>query len=344
MPTVEISVIVPAYNAANYLTETLNALNEQTFSAFEVIVVDDGSTDASSRLIDEYCLSHARFRALHTANGGEHNARLAGAAQARGKYIAFCDSDDLPMPEMLEKLYAQAERTGADVTICGFVREEMESARVLSREMLAFEERAYDFPELWEVLPLVNPAAWNKLYRAELLRHAIRYERPTAVAMDLMLFCSLLPFARRFAFVPEALYRYRVRPGSAVSGANEALIAQVRENMALTRGFMLEISDSPEMREYLDTLAFIHFGLSLVIRQVQSGERPGAVVRSARAWLGKQFPGYKRAGKSLAWNLRHHMLQSRVLFGRWIFRAHLMGPFLLIYHIVTQKLGREIKW
>ena len=98
------------------------------------------------------------------------------------------------------------------------------------------------------------------------------------------------------------------------------------------------------MRQMLDSVAFIHFGWALVIRQVKSGESSREVVSSARQWLKREFPGYSRAGKGLGWNLRHSMLQGRVLIGRWIFCAHLMGPFLVFYDFITQKLKHEIKW
>ncbi len=344
MPKVEISVIVPVYNAEAYLHDTLESLSNQSFRDYEVILVDDGSTDGSSQIMDGYCREHEQFISIHQINGGEHEARMAGVRKARGQYIAFCDSDDLPLPKMLEKLYAQAKRTGADIVVCGFVREEMKSGRILSREMLAFEPRVYEFPELWDVLPVVNPALWNKLFRAELFQNPICFERPSRVAEDMLFFCSLCPYVRRMAFVPEALYRYRVRPGSAISRVSAADMELARTNMLLTRDYVLSKNNGKEMCGFLNEQAFIHFGLALVIRQVMGGEHSGIVVSSARCWLDRFFPGYRKAGNSLMWNLRHHMLQIKVLIGRWVFCAHLMGPFLLLYGFVTQKIKIEIKW
>ena len=340
MQPVEISVVVPVYNAAAFLRETLDALEAQTFPAYEVILVDDGSTDGSGQLMDLYCAEHGKFRVLHVPNGGEYNARLIGARAARGRYVAFCDSDDLPLPGMLQKLYDRAEATGADVTVCGFIREEMGTGRIQSREMLNFEPRAYGFPELWDVLPVVNTALWNKLFRAELLQHTVPLAQPPRVAPDMIIWCSLVPFLRRVAFVPEPLYRYRVRPDSVIAQVRAEDVALARRNMEQVRDYVLAHSDDPAIGPFLDTLAFIHFGLALVIRQQ---DRRGAVP-SARAWLAAQFPGYVRAGHSLPWNLRHRCLQLKVLLGRWLFQARLMGPFLLLYDLVTRKLKKEIKW
>ncbi len=344
MPAVKISVVVPVYNGAAFLRQTLDALDRQTFRDFEAILVDDGSTDGSGRLMDEYCAGHPRFRVLHLANGGAHAARLAGIREARGAFVAFCDSDDLPLPAMLQTLCERAEETGADVTVCGFLREEMGTGRVLSREMTRFEPRAYDRPELWDVLPVVNTALWNKLYRRELLDRLLPLDAPCRVAEDVMFLCALYPAMRRMAFVPEPLYRYRVRPGSAFDRVSDEDVRSARANLELLRDQALREDGSREMSAYLDALAFILFGWSMVIRQVRGSVRSRAAVRSARAWLKARFPGYKKAGRSLLWNLSHHMLQGKLLVGRWIFCAHMMGPFLMLYDLITRKLKREIKW
>ena len=344
MSAIEISVVVPIYNAAAYLGETLEALDRQSFRDYEVILVDDGSTDGSTALVDQFCAAHERFRAVHTENGGEHRARLAGIGQARGRYVAFCDSDDLPLPDMLQKLCERAEETGADITVCGFCREEMETGRARTPEMVNFEPRAYAFPELWDVLPMVNPALWNKLFRREIFEHLIPMDHPPRVSPDLMFCSSLYPFVGTMAFVPEVLYRYRIRRNSAIAHVTEADAALARDNLLLVRNHALRHTDSPELRQYFDDIAFIHFGWALLIRQVKGSLRSRAAVRSCRQWLDANFPGYDRAGKGLWWNLSHHMLQMRVLIGRWIFCAHLMGPFLVFYNVVTQNLKIEIKW
>ena len=344
MSGIKISVIVPVYNAEKYLEETLAALSSQTFREFEAILVDDGSTDASPQIIDRCCREDSRFFALHLTNSGGYNARLAGIKKAKGRYIAFCDSDDLYLPDMLEKMYAQAEKTCADITVCGFIRKDMESGKVLSREMLSFDERFYERPELWDILPVVNSSMWNKLYRAELFEHAVLLDRPPAVAEDGLLNALLYPFVQRMAFVREPLYVYRVHQDSAMSAPSSADIDLLRDALLKTRDCILGQHDSPEIREYLDSMAFIHIGLSMVIRQAQSGENSRKAVRSARLWLEQNFPGYRRAGKTLAWNLRHRMIQQRLLTGRWLFCARLMQPFLFFYRLITRTFGIDIKW
>ena len=100
-----ISIIVPVYNTALYLSKCLNSIAAQTFTDFEVLMIDDGSTDGSGEICDQYSQSDSRFIAIHQSNQGVSASRNNGLKQARGNYIAFVDSDDYVHPQMLELLY-----------------------------------------------------------------------------------------------------------------------------------------------------------------------------------------------------------------------------------------------
>ena len=344
MAEVKISVVVPVHNAAAFLSETLDSLACQSFRDFEVILVDDGSTDESPRILDGVCTRDARFRALHIPNGGVYRARLTGIREAAGEYVAFCDSDDLYRPEFLEKLYRQAESTGADVTVCGFTREDMETGQIRSREMTALGDRVYSYPALLDVLPRVNGSIWNKLYRAELLRNVIELERPPRIAEDVMFLCSLYPCLRRIAFLPELLYRYRVRPDSMVSRMTAEDRELMRESLLRTRELVLARDGSPEMRYVMDCVAFLHVGLGQVLFMAGSGEKYRVASASARRWLERYAPGYRRAGHDLRWNLAHENVQLRILIQRWLFRARLTRPATFAFELLTRVLGGKGKW
>ncbi|WP_455654514.1 glycosyltransferase family 2 protein [Phascolarctobacterium sp.] len=100
-----ISVIVPVYNVEKYLPKCLDSLSNQTFQSLEIVLVDDGSTDNSGQICDEYAAKDARIKVLHKTNGGVSSARNAGLDAATGNYIAFADSDDYVEPDMYEILY-----------------------------------------------------------------------------------------------------------------------------------------------------------------------------------------------------------------------------------------------
>ena len=110
-----ISVVIPVYNVEQYLCECLNSVVNQTFSDLEIIIVDDGSTDGSGKICDEYAEKDSRIQVIHKENGGLGNARNVGMDAADGKYIVFLDSDDYWDLSAMEKLFQEAEKNSVQV-------------------------------------------------------------------------------------------------------------------------------------------------------------------------------------------------------------------------------------
>ena len=115
-----ISVVMPVYNAERFVRFVLDSVMQQTYSDWECVCVDDGSTDGSGAILDEYAAKDARFRVVHQANGGEGAARNAGMDLAAGDVVAFLDSDDVWHPDTLRLIAATREATGADVIRYGW--------------------------------------------------------------------------------------------------------------------------------------------------------------------------------------------------------------------------------
>ncbi len=115
-----ISVIIPVYNIERYIGKCLDSIVGQTLKEIEIIVVDDGSTDDSSRIIDRYARTDSRIVAIHKTNGGVVSARNCGIAQATGLYILFVDGDDHLAPDACERLLRKAQATSADMVIMRF--------------------------------------------------------------------------------------------------------------------------------------------------------------------------------------------------------------------------------
>ena len=113
-----ISIVTPVYNTEKYLSECLDSIFAQTMPDIELICVDDGSTDNSLNILKDYQKKHKNLKVISQKNGGPGVARNTGIDNATGKYICFWDSDDIFEPDALEKLYNQAEKNKADITIC----------------------------------------------------------------------------------------------------------------------------------------------------------------------------------------------------------------------------------
>jgi glycosyltransferase involved in cell wall biosynthesis len=113
-----ISIIIPVYNVEKYLKGCLDSIFKQTFSDFEMICIDDGSTDSSGKMLDEISSTHPNMQVFHTENAGISSARNFGLSKAQGKYVVFIDSDDSIVPNYLEALFEEIEHSGADIAAC----------------------------------------------------------------------------------------------------------------------------------------------------------------------------------------------------------------------------------
>lgn len=119
----EISIIVPIYNVEKYLTECLNSILDQTFRNFELILINDGSTDCSGIICDEFAGNDSRIRVIHKDYSGVSSARNTGVAIAKGNYIGFVDSDDRIDKDMYKRLFELSRDTGSDIVVCKLGRE-----------------------------------------------------------------------------------------------------------------------------------------------------------------------------------------------------------------------------
>lgn len=115
-----ISIIVPVYNAAATIGRMLDSIKKQSMSDFEVLMINDGSTDESGNILDGYHKEDSRFKVIHKKNGGVASARQIGIEQAKGEYVIHADSDDWLDSTMLEELYAKVKKEDADIVICDY--------------------------------------------------------------------------------------------------------------------------------------------------------------------------------------------------------------------------------
>jgi GT2 family glycosyltransferase len=128
--TPRVSIIMPAYNAGDFIGESINSALSQTFADWELVVVEDGSTDGTAEVVEEFACRDKRIKLLRQANGGQAHARNSGLNQARGSLIAFLDADDLWVPEKLELQIAVIEREEVDLVFsCGWMFRDGEISR-----------------------------------------------------------------------------------------------------------------------------------------------------------------------------------------------------------------------
>ena len=224
MRSVKISVVVPTYNAANYLRECLDSLISQTVMEIEFICVNDGSTDTSLEILKEYASKDERFRIIDVPNGGYGKAMNLGLNSAKGKYFAILEPDDyLPAADVYSKMLEQAEKHHLDFVKGSVLKVSKDKSGNIKKEL------AYKYPEVNKVLcPRNNtkmfaemlPSTWAALYNLEFLRKfdICDNESPGASFQDMGFYFQTTALAEKAMFLTTVTYMYRIdNPNSSSS-------------------------------------------------------------------------------------------------------------------------------
>ncbi|MCO7123763.1 glycosyltransferase [Ihubacter massiliensis] len=204
----EISIIVPVYNVDKYLDKMLGSLRTQSFADFEVIIINDGSTDGSAEIIERYCHEDERFHGYWQKNQGVAAARNTGLTYAQGKYIAFYDSDDIVPTDALKNLYQTAEKKEADLVIgVTEIVEGFQSRISLPSKRLALVKNIgkYTYNLVWSF------GLWNKLYRRSVMvEHNLRFDDLT-FSEDAVFVFRYIFACEKIAGCNAVVYQYRLR-------------------------------------------------------------------------------------------------------------------------------------
>lgn len=233
----KVSVIIPVYNAERYLRQCLDSMLSQSLRDIEVICVDDGSTDGSLQIINEYAQRDSRFEVIHQENRGAMSARKAGVALASGQYIGYVDSDDWIDPEMYQVLYQTAVQNHADMVSSGYFFE----GNYITEHYDGIPEGLYDEDRMAYLREhaIYNPATEDvglrgslccKLFRTELFR-TVQQEISDKLSFSEDKICVLSYILRcsRVYVLKKAFYHYIVHPSSMVHSADTNYLTSVNE-------------------------------------------------------------------------------------------------------------------
>lgn len=217
-----ISIIVPVYNVREYIERCIASILNQTYLDYEVILVDDGSTDGSGEMCDTFSMQYDKIKAIHQKNQGLSAARNTGIRAANGEVLSFVDSDDWTEPQMLQSMMEAMLKYGADIVIC---RAQMVSSQNRIEQIVGFEEEKVmsRIEATKEILKDENiPSfAWNKIYRKELF-DGIEY--PVGrIFEDTATTYKVFYKANRVVTIPYIGYDYRINP--------QSLTRQLREDV-----------------------------------------------------------------------------------------------------------------
>lgn len=235
-----ISIVIPVYNAARYVAQCLDSLVEQTFRDFEVIAVNDGSTDGSLDILRYYERKYPYFHVIDQKNGGVSRARNAGMAQARGEYLGFMDADDTAAPTYLERLYRTCVDNNAEIACCYYYYRFEEPSFLFQYPFRC--HGVYNRTQAMNKLlhdTQIQGLMWNKLF----LRSLFTDNNITFPAMkcleDMIVMNQLFAHINRLAVIDEPLYYYTQHKESALGSINASKINDFMKAMVMVR-LMLE--------------------------------------------------------------------------------------------------------
>lgn len=231
-----VSVIVPVYNKEKYLRTCMDSLLRQTLFEVEFICINDGSTDSSLKILEEYCRD-SRVRVYDQRNHGTGYTRNKGIDLANGKYLMFLDADDFFEEDMLALLVKKAEKSSADITICGAIKFDTQLCKDVGENWWLntkpFSTDVIEADNNCDILLLTESCVWNKLYRRgfvienELRFQNLKNNNDTAFSLISLCLASIV------AYVDRIFVHYRINHDG--------------DSISANRGQHLECHSSPDM-------------------------------------------------------------------------------------------------
>lgn len=260
-----ISVIVPVYNAEQYLKRCVDSILSQTLNHFELILVDDGSTDSSPTILDDYAKRDSRVKVVHQQNAGVSVARNKGLELASGEYVGFIDSDDEVEPCMYEKLLARLSESGADIAFCDSVaingdKRELETIESLPESSVMKKEEVT--PDI--ILELAGSVC-RGLYRAALVRdNSISFPVGLKISEDRIFNIYAIGKAKKVAYLKEVYYKRMILEESTVHRYHSDYYDIVKKGRAATAKALDDAWDGNESFKNAYLVQFVYAALAAI--------------------------------------------------------------------------------
>lgn len=268
-----ISLVVPVYNVAGYLRPCLDSIERQTFDDFEVILINDGSTDGSLRILQEYVDRNEHFTLIDQENKGLGEVRNVGIRHARGEYIAFVDSDDILRKDYLARMYSEMLKRDADIVCCEYKFQLENGFRFrIYPGMYAVSSQKKAISRLMRDVTL-HHFSWNKLYRRSLFtENNIIF--PAMCFEDIATTARVFYHAKKIAFIPQPLYYYVQRGSSIMHSITYRRLQDHINSAAILRAFFEQTGELKNYRRALKQGIFVirsHVILDLITMHLQDG-------------------------------------------------------------------------
>ena len=221
---IDISILMPVYNAEKYLNETIDTIKNQSFSNWELIIVDDGSIDNSKEICTKLMNDDKRIKYIFQENLGVSHTRNVALENAQGKYIVFVDSDDLIHEDYLKILINSIEKNNSDISVCNFIERKISNTGKVDdinrefspkevMEMSEMKDYIMDFGNSG----LLNPL-WNKIYKNQIIKeNNITFDEKVETGEDFIFNLQYFRKVKKISFIKDSLYYYIRRNNNSIT-------------------------------------------------------------------------------------------------------------------------------
>lgn len=324
-----LSVIIPAYNAEKTLKRCLDSVFAQDFDGYEVILINDGSTDGTLKIAHEFEKKH-NFFVIDQENLGAASARLSGFVSSHGDFLMFVDADDYIAPDMISKMYRGAIENKADVVICGF--ESVNGKANLNRRYSSRSETGIQATE--KVMKgVVIGSLWSTLF-ARYLFSEKDFQRTIGIKRgeDTLLLAPTVARARKVAYLEDVLYFYVLNPDSVTKRPTVSTLSDLLK----VRSFLFEFYRSPCFSAWNDSAPYYYaIGLIDILRNLKQFEK-SQEVRDLKANIRSKLYGIPISEIGRA-------KRARVFFDILLLKAGLFNVFYSVWESALIRPIRDLK-
>ena len=269
----KVSILLPVYNSEKYLSECLESIRCQTFEDYELICYDDGSSDGSAAILDEYAQNDSRCRVIHAENGGLPHARNTMLRLSSGDYIMYIDADDRYVPQTVESAYNRIFETGADITVFNAWDFEGVSGELINHQYIfksilpkGCEAVSAKMNPVIDLFKFTSMVCWNKIYKKSLLtKQLVYFDEDLRSHTDVYFSAVTRLLADKITWTDKRLYRYRRSSMGSLKNINEGSLNAPLDSYVSAKNRLLEagLLENKDHLRYFNLKAFSVFRFNI---------------------------------------------------------------------------------
>lgn len=301
------SVVVPTYNVENYIEKCLRSILAQDFEDYEIIVVNDGSTDKSVAIVEKIASEYPnRIRLVSQENKGLGGARNTGIREAKGEFILFIDSDDTVSEKLLSSVNKKILETDSDIIIFDYEYVNEYGTQICYRNGSTQEKEIISLEEYPEIFFESTPA-WNKVYKKSLFIKTGVYFPENLLYEDLATIARLFPVANKITYLSKSLYFYLQREGSIMKNKNIERNREITVAADILFDHYKENGLFEKYKTEFEYIAVFHIYVLAAVRVIK-GDCKSHLIKEFRDYIHKNFPDFKNNKYCIAMSKKEKLI------------------------------------